>query len=383
MRGRIWLFLIAALILAGVGVLLVILLPNEPPTAKILAPKDGTELVSKEVAFQGEGTDPEGKELSFKWDFGDGNTSTEQNPTHVYEKGGDYTITLTVTDPGDASATDRIKIYINIEPKAEAVAKLEEVDEEELILKFISGEAPLTVEFDASKSTDPDGEITSYLWDFGDGTTSSEMITSHTYQEPGEYTVTLTVTDDKGVTHQDEIKVRVEVKVEAIIPTVDGQIADQEYAHHYHDEATGMDLYWTKVEDTIYIALRSPGKGWAGIGFLVEKVEVMKGADIVIGYFAEDLFIEDHYADQPYIHSKDVDLGGTDDILESAGGEIEATVIEFSRKLTAADQYDVALPEGFINVFLAYADADDFTSPHVAKSEISVNFHTGEVKKGK
>lgn len=62
------------------------------------------------------------------------------------------------------------------------------------------GIAPLTVSFDASLSSDPDGSIVSYLWDFGTGGTGSGVTTSHVYQEPGNYTVRLTVTDDRGGT---------------------------------------------------------------------------------------------------------------------------------------------------------------------------------------
>jgi len=53
--------------------------------------------------------------------------------------------------------------------------------------------------FDASGSYDPDGAIQSYVWDFGDGTTYSGAIVVHTYENPGEYTVTLTVTDNAGM----------------------------------------------------------------------------------------------------------------------------------------------------------------------------------------
>ncbi|MYH54240.1 MAG: trypsin-like serine protease [Gemmatimonadetes bacterium] len=63
------------------------------------------------------------------------------------------------------------------------------------------GSAPLEVRFDASASTDPDGNIVSYAWDFGDGNAGSGRIVTHTYEDPGAYTPSLTVTDDRGATH--------------------------------------------------------------------------------------------------------------------------------------------------------------------------------------
>ncbi len=63
------------------------------------------------------------------------------------------------------------------------------------------GDAPLDVRFDASASNDPDGRIVSYAWDFGDGNAGSGRIVTHTYRDPGAYTPSLTVTDDRGATH--------------------------------------------------------------------------------------------------------------------------------------------------------------------------------------
>jgi PKD repeat protein len=64
----------------------------------------------------------------------------------------------------------------------------------------ISGSVPVSVSFDGSSSNDPDGSIVSYSWNLGDGFTGSGQSVSHTYSAPGNYTVTLTVTDDARAT---------------------------------------------------------------------------------------------------------------------------------------------------------------------------------------
>lgn len=65
----------------------------------------------------------------------------------------------------------------------------------------VSGTLPLTVNFDASASSDPDGSIISYAWSFGDGGSDSGVTASHTYTSAGTYIARLTVTDDGGVTN--------------------------------------------------------------------------------------------------------------------------------------------------------------------------------------
>ena len=72
-----------------------------------------------------------------------------------------------------------------------------------------NGTAPLTVSF-SGRGVDYDGVITSYHWDFDDGTTSDEQNISHTFSKPGIYTVTLRVTDDNGDIGVDTIEIKVE-----------------------------------------------------------------------------------------------------------------------------------------------------------------------------
>ena len=64
-----------------------------------------------------------------------------------------------------------------------------------------TGSVPLTVQFDASASTDPDGSLTAFAWEFGDGATGTGQTVSHTYDEPGAFAPRLTVTDDRGASH--------------------------------------------------------------------------------------------------------------------------------------------------------------------------------------
>lgn len=106
-------------------------------------------------------------------------------------------------------SVDAGKIYIWIDdmPKTENVAPTAHV-----IANPTSGYAPLAVSFDGSGSTDPDGKIVSYSWDFGDGNTGTGATVAHTYTEKGTYTAKLTVKDDKGASDTTSVTVTVEIQ---------------------------------------------------------------------------------------------------------------------------------------------------------------------------
>ncbi|MFZ4432888.1 MAG: PKD domain-containing protein, partial [Microthrixaceae bacterium] len=126
--------------------------------------------------------------LSYAWDFGDGSApSSDPNPVHTYDAG-TYTATLVVQDSEGALASTTVQVIANVAPTA--------VAESDVTL----GDGPLTVNFTGSNSTDADGTIVGYEWDFGDGSPVSNVANpSHTYA-PGIWTATLTVTDDQGAT---------------------------------------------------------------------------------------------------------------------------------------------------------------------------------------
>jgi PKD repeat protein len=117
------------------------------------------------------------------WNFGDGGTSTQPNPTYTYTRPGLYTVTLTVTGPG---GTSNVSSQINVRTTTAPVAGFSQ--------NLASGRAPLTVQF-TDQST---GNITSWLWNFSDGTTSTDRSPSHTFTNVGTYNVFLTVTGPGG-----------------------------------------------------------------------------------------------------------------------------------------------------------------------------------------
>ncbi|HOV74488.1 MAG TPA: PKD domain-containing protein [Candidatus Hydrogenedentes bacterium] len=124
--------------------------------------------------------------LSWLWDFGDGATSTQQNPEHTYTRGGTYTVSLTVTTPaGSHTLTRAAHIVVDGGPTADFSAAP------------ASGSPPLSVQF-TDASVAGRSPITSWAWDFGDGANSTAQSPSHTYTIAGVQTVTLTVDSATG-----------------------------------------------------------------------------------------------------------------------------------------------------------------------------------------
>ncbi|GAI19291.1 unnamed protein product, partial [marine sediment metagenome] len=155
-----------------------------PPIADAKGPYDGIE--GDPLTFDGSASyDPDGYISIYFWEFGDEETSDEENPTYEYAQEGSYPITLTVTDDHGETHSDSTTAEIaDTEPVAAFTALP------------LSGPEPLTVAF-TSTSESYDG-IT-YLWDFGDESApSTEQSPTHVYAQGGDYTVTLTVTEDDG-----------------------------------------------------------------------------------------------------------------------------------------------------------------------------------------
>jgi PKD repeat protein len=155
---------------------------NEPPVANADGPYIGIE--GETITFDGSGSyDNDGTELSYQWTFGDGGTSIEKNPTHIYVQDGTYSVSLTVIDE---------QAEIDIDYTTTTITDLNPVANFTASPTF--GTEPLTVQFTDS-STSYDG--ISWEWDFGDGETSTQQNPIHVYPE-GEFNVTLSVNEGDG-----------------------------------------------------------------------------------------------------------------------------------------------------------------------------------------
>ena len=101
------------------GTLTILPAVNEEPTASFeFSPMSPS--TRDTIQFTDTSTDPDGEIVAWLWDFGDGTTSTEQNPTHRYKKGGVYTVTLTVTDDRDGQDTATVRFYVFPAPPGDA-----------------------------------------------------------------------------------------------------------------------------------------------------------------------------------------------------------------------------------------------------------------------
>ncbi len=141
------------------------------------------------ITFDGSKSTSLAGPLTYTWNFGDGTTSSGSSAmqNHVYAAVGSFTATLTATDPYGGSGTATTGVTVESLPIARAGGPY-------------ASDVGLPVTFDGSKSTATSGTISSYAWDFGDGSIGVGVAPSHIYGAVGTYAVNLTVTDSLGIT---------------------------------------------------------------------------------------------------------------------------------------------------------------------------------------
>ncbi len=211
---------------------------NQPPNANFTVTQ-GIDDFTFDVDASSSTDD--GTISQYFWDFGDGLTGDGITTSHTYLVAGTFEITLTVTDDGGLSdtATQTISIGTNQPPTA----------------SFTYSTNALTVEF-TDQSSDIDGSITSWFWNFGDGSSSTSQHPSYTYASAGTFDVTLTVTDDGDA--EDTFSLPVTVTSDTgngAFLEQGGQVVFE--AEHFMDSIDRSDHSWT--ETTAFAGYSSDG----------------------------------------------------------------------------------------------------------------------------
>lgn len=175
--------------------------PPQPPVARLnISPSTGKAPLSCTLDG-GDTYDPDGRIVAYQWAVEGRAIGTGRVIAHTFYQAGDYQVRLTVTDDQGQKAQDRQVVVVagNQAPVARFTASPE------------AGKAPLLVALDGGASFDPDGAVRRYDWTFGDGTQAGGpgKAALHTYADPGEYRLVLTVTDDQGLAGSSETRIRV------------------------------------------------------------------------------------------------------------------------------------------------------------------------------
>jgi len=189
-----------------------IVVTNAPPTAQASVSNDNP-YPGDVVSFTASGSvDINGVIVSYDWDFGDGNTATGATVLHDYFQSGYYVVTLTITDNDGATTIKHLNMNVrtpNTSGPPSCGGGGSCSGSSTHVKAVVSGlptscGAPARVgdpiTLDATYSFSDGSRIVSYYWDFGDGTTASGPIVTHTYASAYAYAVRLTVTTEDGCT---------------------------------------------------------------------------------------------------------------------------------------------------------------------------------------
>ena len=220
------------------------------------------------IQFMASGNNPKG--AKFLWDFGDSTGSSGKNVKHTYTEEGTYTVTLTVIDESSRIGVAKKEVdilYRNQAPVASLEATYGGVGQQVKVNSIAF--------FDGGASSDPDGDVLEFEWDFGDGAKSTLLRPNHEYTSTGNYTVTLTVTDPSNESSTAETWVLVNIRTynvefvqnEITIPafagyTAEGATTTQNHNYPYNLTSVTYDLEWEEDEE-----LDSPENPFVGTLF--------------------------------------------------------------------------------------------------------------------
>lgn len=146
----------------------------------------------------------------------------------------------------------------------------------------------------------------------------------------------------------------------------DGVIKPSEYSGM--NTYGNYEIHWRSDDEFVYIGMKANVTGFVAIG--IQPGSRMKDADMILGYVKDgvttisDLFSTGDFGP----HSPDIQLGGTDDILDFNGNEENGTTtIEFKRALITGDEFDVALSKGPQKIIWSYGSEDNILTKHTGR----------------
>lgn len=195
---------------------------------------------------------------SWAWDFGEGNTSTAKNPTHIFQSPGSYTVKLTATNSAGANTVTKTSFIVTTAAVVIPVANFTGTP--------TSGTSPLGVTFTDTSTNAP----TSWSWTFGDGGTSNVRNPGHTYAAAGTYTVTLTASNSAGsntVTKTSFVTVTAPVIIPVANFAVSPASGTAPLAVQFTDTSTNTPTAWTwNFGDGSTSNTRNPAHTYAAAG---------------------------------------------------------------------------------------------------------------------
>jgi gliding motility-associated-like protein len=209
--------------------------------ANVLADFDYQLFNCGTYTFQGQNTSTGSQ--TYSWNFGDGNTSTQTNPSHNYAGLGPWVVTLIATDT-ICNGSDTISMNIQFTNPTAPVAD------------FQVNQQP-NCDFIIADFLNNSQNCNTYLWNFGDGNTSTLANPSHTYSNPGNYNITLTVYDTV-CNQQDQMVLQITLDAGLVINVPNGEICDGQPA--VLDAGAGFDTYlWSTGDTTSTTTVTQPG----------------------------------------------------------------------------------------------------------------------------
>ena len=251
-----------------------IIIFNEPPHANFsYHPTNPNDINT--VFFNDSSFDYDGNILCWNWEFGDGNSSSNQNPHHQYIEDGNYCVNLTVyDDDGDNNTVQKMIQIKNIPPKVRfSYDPLNPVVNQAIIF--------------TDSSLDSDGAIINWTWDFGDGNKSSKRHPIHSYNKSGTFMVTLNVTDNDHRVNRTFQEIYINVPPKAnfhVTPEQRFTNTVLDFSDHSVD-MDGMIVSWFwEFGDGNFSIMQNPSHQYAdeGVFEVVLKIEDERGADDIM-----------------------------------------------------------------------------------------------------